>query len=68
MHFTLNGEPQAQDTAPTVAELVRGLVQSGDTRGCAVAIDGEVVRRATWDERSVSEGDAVEILLAHAGG
>ena len=40
----------------------------GSRRGFAIALNGEVVRAARWDETDVSEGDRVEIIRAVAGG
>jgi sulfur carrier protein len=34
----------------------------------AVALDGEVVLRGAWDERTVPEGARVEVLTAMQGG
>jgi sulfur carrier protein len=39
-----------------------------ETRGVAVALNGEVVRRGDWDATTLSDGDAVEIVNAAAGG
>ena len=37
-------------------------------RGVAVAVDGEVVRRADWPEHRLTEGTRVEVLTAVQGG
>lgn len=39
-----------------------------ETRGVAVAINGEVIRRGEWTSTSVQDGDVVEIVNAVAGG
>lgn len=39
-----------------------------ETRGVAVAINGEVVRRGEWISTSIQDGDVVEIVNAVAGG
>ena len=38
------------------------------TRGVAVAINGEIVRRSQWDITLVQPSDVVEIVTAVAGG
>jgi sulfur carrier protein len=53
-------------SAASVAELVATL--GIDSRGVAVALDGEVVRRSAWDVTAVPEGANVEIVTAAAGG
>ncbi len=58
---------QAQEFAGmTVEELLqaKGIVP----RGVAVALNGSVVRRSEWSSVRVSEGDAIEIVTAVAGG
>jgi sulfur carrier protein len=38
------------------------------SRGVAVAVNGEVVRRGDWHVTSLRDGDVVEIVTAVAGG
>jgi sulfur carrier protein len=52
----------------TVAELVAALEIPAEGRGCAVAVDGEVVRRGAWETTAVPDGAAVEIVTAVQGG
>ena len=65
--IVLNGAPSARDGA-TIAELLADLGVEDRARGVAVAINGEIVPRATWDARRVAEGDRVEALTAMQGG
>ncbi len=50
----------------TVASLVEHHLGRRD--GIAVAVNGEVVPRSSWDRRFLSVGDAVEVVTAVAGG
>jgi sulfur carrier protein len=63
----VNGEPRERAGA-TVAELLADLGVETSGRGVAVAVDGEVIPRAEWDERRVNEGERVEALSAMQGG
>jgi len=63
----VNGEPREREGA-TVAELLADLGVETSARGVAVAVDGEVIPRAEWDERRVNEGERVEALSAMQGG
>lgn len=67
MKLTLNGETIEMNGATTVAALLAGRAE-GDGRGVAVAVNGEVVRRAEWDSRELHEDDRVEVLRAIGGG
>jgi sulfur carrier protein len=64
----LNG--QRSDLAPgaTVADALLRLGLALDARGVAVAVDGEVVPRSTWESFVFSAGAHVEVLTAMQGG
>lgn len=66
MIVTLNGEPREVADGATVAALVALLGAGG--RGVAVALAGEVVPRARWEETAVADGDRVEVVAAIQGG
>ncbi len=61
-----NDMPRQLATGETVAELLRELVLP--ERGIAVAVNGEVVRRADWLTHRLAEGDRVDVLTAAQGG
>jgi sulfur carrier protein len=63
----VNGEPRDRAGA-TIAELLFDLGVEDRARGVAVAVDGEVVPRAEWQQRRVTEGERVEALSAMQGG
>ena len=63
---TVNGEPRLLPPATTVAALVAGI--RGQSRGIAVAIDGQVVPRSDWSRAELRRGATVEIVTAAAGG
>ncbi|MCC5947133.1 MAG: sulfur carrier protein ThiS [Nitriliruptoraceae bacterium] len=65
MRITLHGEP-LQTEARTVGALVDSRVP--DRRGVAVALDGDVVPRARWDDTPLTDGAEVEIVGAVQGG
>ncbi|QIK77169.1 sulfur carrier protein ThiS [Nocardioides piscis] len=62
MLIRLNGTPREVDAA-TLGELL-GRLQTG----CAVAVNGQVVRRGEVLHRVLREGDEVEVVTAVAGG
>jgi len=63
---TVNGEAVRLAGATTVAELVAGRTQ--EHRRVAVALNGGVVPRSRWSATQLTDGDAVELLVAVAGG
>lgn len=63
---TVNGEPTVAIDGATVADLVAVMCRS--PRGVAVAVDGTVVPRSTWESTTIAPGAAVEIVTAAAGG
>jgi sulfur carrier protein len=68
--ITVNGQPRDVPDGTAVAALVAELVGTGPGagRGVAVAVNGEVVPRASWDRTPVAAGDRVEVLTASQGG
>ncbi len=64
--ITLNGEAVETDGGTTIADLVAAHCPS--PRGIAIAVNGEVVHRRSWEAVAVRAGDAVEIVTAAAGG
>jgi len=74
----INGVQEELESELTVAELVdRYLANpSGESeelghrkpRGIAVALNGEVVPRSSWNDTRVRNGDAIEIVGASQGG
>ncbi len=68
MRIELNGEPVELADAATVADAVAAAGVDGEPRGVAVAVDGEIVRRAEWDATRLREGQSVEVVRAVQGG
>jgi len=64
----LNGDESELARGETLADLLARLNVSPDRRGCAVAVDGEVVPRAQWREFALHERAHVEVLTAMQGG
>jgi sulfur carrier protein len=54
--------------ATTVAQLLAARGIDPAARFLAVAINGAVVRRASWGEAALNAGDAVEIVRPLQGG
>jgi sulfur carrier protein len=66
--ISLNGEASGVRAGDTVAMVLGDLGISGDTRGIAVAVDGEVVPRAAWESFALRADARVEVLTAMQGG
>jgi sulfur carrier protein len=66
--IVLNGEPADLPPGATVAGVLERLDLSIDTRGIAVAVDGQVVPRSIWETFTLSVDARVEVLTAMQGG
>ena len=66
MELTVNGAASEVDDATTVAQLVAARAE--EHRRVAVAVNGDVVPRSAWGTTGLQAGDAVEVLVAVAGG
>lgn len=67
MIVTVNGRDRTLDEDAKIADVL-GILGYESTRGLAVAVDGEVVPQARWEELSLTEGMKVEVLRAVQGG
>lgn len=67
MRVTVNGE-QRQPAEGGLAALLRELGVDLGRPGVAVAVNGEVVARGTWEATVLRDGDEVEVLAAVQGG
>ncbi len=65
MYVWINGNRRELADGASVADAV---VHLGARSGVAVAVDAEVVPRADWPSRRLSEGARVEVLTAVQGG
>lgn len=66
MTVTVNGEPREIAPGTGLAGLV-ATVTALDS-GVAVAVNGEVVPRRTWQATQLNDGDQVEVVTAVQGG
>ena len=68
MKIILNGNSSDVRGGESVLAAVQQLGLPADARGVAVAVDGEVIPRAQWEDVRLSEGTRVEVLSAMQGG
>ena len=67
MRIELNGAAQQLPAGACLADAVRAA-GAEETRGVAVALDGEVAPRGKWEQMPLAEGSKVEVLAAIQGG
>ena len=68
MKIILNGQGSDVRGGESVLAAIEQLGLPPDARGVAVAVDGEVIPRARWEDVRLSEGARVEVLSAMQGG
>jgi thiamine biosynthesis protein ThiS len=66
MTITINGETHDLPEAMTVSQLLAHL--GLDPQRLAVERNRDIVRRATFDETALAEGDVLEIVTLVGGG
>jgi sulfur carrier protein len=66
MEITINGAVHQVGEEMSLDRAV-SLISNAAT-GVAAAVNGEVVRRASWPSTRLSAGDQVEVLTAVQGG
>ena len=65
--LVVNGASRPLVSGETVADVVGALLGAAAS-GVAVAVDGQVVRRADWGSTVLTDGTRVEVLTAMQGG
>ena len=66
MLVVVNGTERELADGATVADAL--AVIDAPPTGIAVAVNGEVVRRAEWASTTLAQGGSVEVLTAVQGG
>jgi len=66
VNIVVNGDPCALPDGTTVSALLE--LRGAARRGIAVAVDGVVVPRQTWDRATLCDGQNVELVRAVQGG
>ena len=66
MNISLNGQQTDAGGAKTIAELVNRLQLPPET--ILIEHNGLALHRHEWMERSIAEGDRVELIRVVAGG
>ena len=64
----LNGERTEVGPDATLANVLALLGLGMESRGVAVAVDGEVVPRVRWESYTLAPDAQVEVLTAMQGG
>ena len=68
LSLLVNGEPFETEPGTTIADVVARLLEGGDPKGVAVAVDRCVVPRSEWASTPARAGSLVEVVSAAAGG
>jgi len=68
LKIILNGNSSDLRGGESVLAAIQQLGLPADARGVAVAVDGEVIPRARWEDVRLREGARVEVLSAMQGG
>jgi sulfur carrier protein len=68
MRVVLNGEQHEFGEPASVRDAVLATGATEEGRGVAVALDGEVVPRGSWDHVALADGARVEVVQAVQGG
>ncbi len=68
MRIRVNGENREVRSDLTVYELLVVMELNPGQPGIAIAVDREVVPKATWQQKTLRENSEVEIIRAVQGG
>jgi len=66
MNLVVNGEAYRHNGQATISDLLRECrAEAGRT---AVMVNGDIVRKSSFDSVRLSDGDRVELIVIAAGG
>ena len=65
MRVMINGEPHDYEKGCPLSQLLASYEMRGSV---AVAVNERLVRRASWQDYCVQDGDRIEIVRAVVGG
>lgn len=68
MNVLVNGNATEVEPDATVAAVLQRVGYQTTGAGIAVAVNGEVVPRQSWESTRLGDRDAVEVLGARQGG
>lgn len=68
MNLVLNGSPEQLPDGALLPDLLALHGHTTAARGIAIALNGAVVPRTDWPTQQLTDGDAVELLVAVQGG
>lgn len=68
MNVLVNGSEVEMDAGARLIDAIAMVRKDHTRRGIAVAVNGEVVPRSSWENTRLDDADRVEILTAVAGG
>lgn len=67
--IVVNGDESRVENGSTLADLLESVnIDVENTRGIAVAVNDEIIRRTDWNKRELNDGDSVELVTARQGG
>lgn len=67
--IVVNGDENRVENGSTLADLLESVnIDIENTRGIAVAVNDEIIRRTDWNKRELNAGDSVELVTARQGG
>ncbi len=67
--IVVNGDESKVENGSTLADLLESVnIDVENTRGIAVAVNDEIIRRTDWNKRELNAGDSVELVTARQGG
>lgn len=64
----LNGISTELPHGAQVSDVVSYALKGGSSNGVAVAVNGAVVPRSSWNATTVADGSTIELVTATQGG
>ena len=67
MTIYVNNEPRELNISSTLQDMLAAC-QVPSARGLAIAVNNQVIARATWEKHPLQPGDKITLIRASKGG
>ncbi len=66
MKISINGQPHELDGAKTLNQIIEQFCKN--TKHVIAELNGEIIKSPKWQETTINDGDAVELVSIVGGG
>ncbi len=66
MKITLNGQPKQLHTTASLKTVIEQFCK--DTHHVIAEVNGDIIKRPSWEQKTLADGDTIELVNFVGGG